>query len=648
MVSSSPFLSRTQRVPLGTTGPYLLLLLLTGLALSSCSRSGGGGGGGGSGDDDDSTSTSGDDDDAGDDDDNGNSIIGSSCEEEGVTDCVANLFLQCTDASWQLVDECVPPTAMCDPIEGCLHCAPGTTLCEDGNVVECDPDGLGTTLVEECEDGSTCSGGSCVNACTTSTQQFSYLGCNFLAVSAANPVLTSYSDAFLDDFAIVIGNPGGAGPAEVTVSRAGSVVTSTTVPEDETAAIQLSMVNEVALATTNVVVADGAFEVVSSVPVAAYQYNPLNFELGGNFSYTNDASLLLPEHVLTGNYRVTSLPSFSVGQSGMWGGFSPGFVTIAATQDGTSVTFDSTSVTADGDPSVIAAGGQVTVSLDRGDVVQILADNPTLGVDASFCTSNGGLLSSDDCGGLGTPGQCEYCLLVDADLTGSVVTATAPVAVIAGHQCTFIPYNEWACDHLEEMMFPLETWGTQVVMTAPTHPDGAGVTTARYRILAHQDSTSISTSPEVTASTTLSAGEWVEFDTDEDFVVTGTSPIYVAQFLHSQHSVGSEMGDPAMGSGVPWMQFRDSYDFLTPNTYTANYLSVFGPSGATIYLDGTEVSGWSTIGDTGFDVVRLPIEPGSHRIESITGSTFGITSYGYASYTSYLYPGGMNFIRGGG
>jgi len=99
-----------------------------------------------------------------------------------------------------------------------------------------------------------------------------------------------------------------------------------------------------------------------------------------------------------------------------------------------------------------------------------------------------------------------------------------------------------------------------------------------------------------------------------------------------------------MGTGIPWLQVRDTYDFLTPETYTANYVNVVVPDGATVELDGSVLGGWEPIGTTGYSVSRVAIDPGQHHIES-PGTGFGITTYGYASYTSYLYPGGMNFTR---
>jgi hypothetical protein len=35
----------------------------------------------------------------------------------------------------------------------------------------------------------------------------------------------------------------------------------------------------------------------------------------------------------------------------------------------------------------------------------------------------------------------------------------------------------------------------------------------------------------------------------------------------------------------------------------------------------------------------------THLIESADEVGFGITTYGYAPYPSYLHPGGMNFVR---
>ena len=146
-------------------------------------------------------------------------------------------------------------------------------------------------------------------------------------------------------------------------------------------------------------------------------------------------------------------------------------------------------------------------------------------------------------------------------------------------------------------------------------------------------------------SSDLNRGEFIEFLSGSDFLVEGTAPLYVTQALLSEQALGAQSGDPALGSGVPVSQWRSEYDFLVPETYSSNWLNLAAPSAAAVYLDGMLVVDWEPIEGTGHRVARIEVDAGSHHIERVDGLGFGITSYGYASYTSYLPPGGMNFLR---
>ncbi|MEE2829363.1 MAG: IgGFc-binding protein [Myxococcota bacterium] len=647
---------------------HLLLALAAVLHFSSCYQEPIGEGGPGddddtASDDDDTTSddddtasddddtTSDDDDTTSDDDDTASDDDDSvpECEPEGATTCWGNEFMECVSTAWSLVDLCVDPTPLCDNALGCLACSPGVRSCDGNNVVECLLDGSGTSLIEECDPNETCMSGQCVSACTLAEQQMGYLGCEFIAVTTSNIVVS----AFDNDFAVVVGNPAGGPAAQVTVTRGGSVVATATVASGGIEAIELPMVTELKDAQDSVLVVDGAYEILSDVPVAAYQYNPLHFEVGGTFSHTNDASLLLPKHALTGNYMVSTWPTWGYGQwvdtilggMGEWAAWHPGFVSIAATEDGTSVTFDSSTSPQAGVPGAMTPGQTVTLSLDRGDVVQIFSQRPGTGGDWNYCSSQGWTSTQSNCPPTWLNNCESYCSVDDGDLTGSLVTASAPVAVFAGHMCTFMPYNEWACDHLEEMMFPVETWGTNSVMSAPAHPSGSGVAPAWYRVMVLNNATTLNFDPAVHGSVVLDAGEFVQFETDQDFVVTGTDDFYVTQTLLSEDALNQSGGDPAMGSGIPWNQVRNTYDFLTPASYTTNYVNIVIPAGTSIELDGSPVTGFSAIATTGYEAARVPLAAGAHHVESTNGLGFGITSYGYADYTSYLYPGGMDFSR---
>ena len=84
------------------------------------------------------------------------------------------------------------------------------------------------------------------------------------------------------------------------------------------------------------------------------------------------------------------------------------------------------------------------------------------------------------------------------DLTGTRITSDKPIQVISGHQCSYVPYDEGACDHLEESMVPTESLSTNYVVTAPLirPEDGDPFIKGRMvRVIATEDDTSVSYDP---------------------------------------------------------------------------------------------------------------------------------------------------------
>jgi hypothetical protein len=563
------------------------------------------------------------------------------CNTPGASRCTGFDYEVCVEGRWFRQQTCSAPTPQCDPDVGCVGCTPGSSFCVERMVWTCDEDGTGIDLEHECESGEECLLGQCYSACELAENTESYLGCRFLAVPTGNFVGT----AFWDDFAVVVANPSEEDVAEVLIRSGGSTVATENVPAGQTRAISLPMNTELQNWTETTRVTDGAFEVVSSIPIAAYQYSPLHFETetaeGFENSYTNDASLLLPEHVLTGNYLASTWPTFGVGDFPGISSWSSGFVTIAATEDGTLVEITTSANTAGGDLPAMEVGENVVVSLDRGDVLQLLAEVPDASLITNTCAERGAEQGTDNYGG-------EVCLdRVLGDLTGTVISANRPVAVFAGHLCSFMPFDRWACDHLEEAMFPVETWGVATVMTAVKRPGGVGdsIVPAMYRVISGADANEITFTPAVADTALLNTGDFVEFLAHGDFVVEGTRPLFVTQAMLGEDAIGTNSGDPALGSGIPLAQWRDEYDFLVPETYSSNWLNVAAPRGTEVYLDGVVIDNWEDIDETAYAVARVEIEAGAHRVESVDNEGFGITSYGYAPYTSYLHPGGMNFLR---
>ena len=170
--------------------------------------------------------------------------------------------------------------------------------------------------------------------CNTGT---SNLGCEFYAVDLPNvssaPLAVVPHD---QQFAVVVANTSAESDATVDVYSAASATPLATqvVPVDQITTIALPIQNIQPGATT----ANGlAFRIESDVPIAAYQFNPLD-----NTSpvYSNDASLLFPVHVLskdytaiTGSANLVSADAFSADAAN-----TGGFVAVVATEDDTVVT----------------------------------------------------------------------------------------------------------------------------------------------------------------------------------------------------------------------------------------------------------------------------------------------------------------------
>lgn len=529
--------------------------------------------------------------------------------------------------------DCASRGERCANIFGCVLCLPGEQSCDGGVGRVCKQDGSGFDEFEcDSVQGMVCEADGCKGACTPPSLFPSYLGCEFFPTVTRNAVWEGF------DFAVAVANAGDA-TADVVVTRGGTMVDQVQVAAGGLEVIRLPWVDELKGGQVDAcqsqpspgatqLVGEGAYRLRTNQPVTVYQFSPLEFELdpvpngcllgrdcpgapsGGTndlcLSYSNDATLLLPVTVLSANYATLAWPSTTS---------RPSLLAVTATQDGTDVqVFGNASVVAGGG---IDGSGNGTVSMDRGDVLQILADHAA-GPDA-----------------------------YGADLTGTGITANKPIQVIAGNSCANIPEPRTeACDHVEHAMLPAETLGTDYILTFPAAP--ASQSPHVVRVVAVEADTTVEFSSGVAATQTISPGDPpIEVAGMEDFQITSDKPILVTQHMQGQRSVMSNTGDPSLSVAVPTQQFRTSYIFIASSTFDFNFVNIVAPTGASVTLDGTEVPAgqFQEIGTTGFSVARHELSGSSdvHTIES--GSQFGVTVYGYGRFTSYMYPGGLDLKR---
>lgn len=511
------------------------------------------------------------------------------------------------------------------------------------------PSEEGGTFFDGGDEGGGSTGGGVPQTCADAQKSKSYIGCEYWPTVTSNTQLKATFP-----FAIAAANPTST-DAVVTVARGATQVAQVTVKPGQLQTVTLPWVTSLKDAAGSALVAGGAYHVTSSVPVTVYQFNPLEFQAGQDFSYTNDASLLMPTSALRGEYWVLAYPTLHFGTemtfpfpTSDWTNLL-GFVSITGTADGTTVTVRSAAnVAPGGGVGAMTPGQTKTFQLNAGDVLQLKSGAPPDGpfsAPGQSCEK----IVTDPLGGTDV-----YCPMPqDYDLTGSWISADKPVAVVGGHDCTFLPFDKRACDHIEETLFPVETLGQDLLVTAPQSIADVGAPNTPdfqfVRLISAADANDVTFDPpSIHAPVKLSKGQWIEIGPVlGDFRVQASDKIMVAQYMVGQDFRGStgmaaSAGDPSQSIAIPTEQYRLSYEFLAPATYTYNYVNLVAPAGATITLDGVPVpaSEFGPIGSSGWTVARHAIPGGAHHVEGT--KNFGIVVYGYASYTSYMYPGGLN------
>jgi hypothetical protein len=326
----------------------------------------------------------------------------------------------------------------------------------------------------------------------------------------------------------------------------------------------------------------GTFRVVSDEPIVAYQHSPISAEAH------NDSSMLIPDHALKQNYIVAA---YTKNVSG------PPYFDVIALADATTVSWEPPQATAaGGGVPAVAAGDIGQVVMNAGDMLQVISQ---------------------------------------VDVSGTIVSSDKPIWVVGAVPCVNIPANVTFCDHIEELMLPLDYWGMEYVAA---HAPQRGNEDYYWRVYSGADAVTIATEPPQPGTpVVLDRGEFLEFFTQQSFIITGDGPFLPVQYLEGQDG-GAGTGDPASYQMVPTEQFLPRYVFVTGSGYDQNYVQITRPlGGAEVLVDGVPVSNYYTVGE--FEVADHSIQAGAHVAES--DEPFGVIQVGYTSVTSYAYPGGM-------
>jgi hypothetical protein len=362
-----------------------------------------------------------------------------------------------------------------------------------------------------------------------------------------------------------------------------------------------------------------SFHITTDAPAAAYEINPY----GGGSAATAGGSLLLPASAWDVNYVAVTAAPYDIDNPS---------INIVASQDSTTITML---------PKVAVAGGGV-----------LPAGPPN--VPYVFLLNRGEMAQFTQ----------------QADLTGTIVQSDKPVGIMAGQVCMRAPMGVAYCDHGEQMLPPVKALGSAYVgvMYRPRVAGDAGF----WHLVGVVDGTTLTYSTPVGGPPTLSAGQSVDFVTDQPFVVTSQDSMHPFMLFTvmsgSQWTMLSNTqgyGDPDFVLSVSPEQYLNDYVFFTDPTYPeTNLVIVRAQNASNSYDDVTldcagVLTGWQPVGNyewTRVDLISHNFQnqgscsTGRHQIQS--KSPFGLWIWGWGSpetttftqNVSYGYPGGMSVL----
>ncbi len=530
---------------------------------------------------------------------------------------------------------------------GCAQCTPGGTVCVGNEVHKCADDGQSsTTLVEVCDAGAgkVCSDGKCSTACEIAADQPSNVGCEFWAVDLDQQ--DGFNDPASAPWGVALSN---ASPmvANVTIEineapvgqpPKTKVVQQITVPAGGLQALTLPTreldcgVKPNDYASPGTCLSSNAYRITASAPIVVYQFNVF-----AN-AYSNDASLLLPTNALGKLYRVIGWGAghpVPIAFPGIGTIIDRSYVTVVGVKANTQVTVKA-GWRIKGNPPIAATptGGEITATIGPFDVLNLETDDGTFQDDPKTI----------------------------ADLSGTIVQATEPVAVFSGTETAGAPgaavdiptppnwmSGDTCClDHLEDQMFPVESIGSHyVIARSPVRSTGSFREPDILRFLGVAEPATVTTNLAAPwDSFTLLPGEVKTTWTQDNIVVSSTKPVMVGQILVSNQYVdGPALGDPSLTVFPPVEQYRTEYVFLAPDGWTQSWVVITAQIAGNVTIDGAPAKGCivepaGTIDGITYESRRCPVKAGAHPMSG--DKPFGIVAYGYGAAGSYAVAGGAD------
>ena len=241
------------------------------------------------------------------------------------------------------------------------------------------------------------------------------------------------------------------------------------------------------------------------------------------------------------------------------------------------------------------------------------------------------------------------------DLTGTLIHASAPIAVFGANGCAFVPNGETTCNQLLEQLLPTASWGTTFVtmpLATRTHGD-------TFRFVASVNSTIVNVNGSPLPP--INQGQFSEQNLTAASLITANNPIYVMQYSNSAKYYGilDTTSDPFMMTVPSVNQFASDYNVsiltipATTNPFPLNFVNLVVPNAqvGNVKLGPVVIpaGNFTPLGTTGYSGYAYPINGAGIAASAINFNSttpFGAFVYGYNTYDAYGYPAGYLVTNG--
>ena len=454
--------------------------------------------------------------------------------------------------------------------------------------------------------------GEIPETCEQAELSQSTVGCLFYAID-----MDSHDLAETGQYAVAVANVQTAQMASVTIERKQGNVWNVIAGPANIAPLGLQTFNLPDQHTDDSRLAAGfAYRVKATVPVIAYQFNPVD----GGSSYLSDAAMLYPVTGLDSINHVIAWTSMMDNTNV----FQHSDARAVAVMDGTKIKVTPSVQTAAG-MGVPAGqpGVPFELTLNEGDVLSVAVQN------------------------LGT------------SLTGTIFESAkeTPFMLFAGQECALIPANVCCCDHMEEEISGVRLWGKNFVGARMPVRNANMPETTLWQLYGAENDTTVTLVADAQVTglpknpIKLNKGQVVEFYAGGpaaepgDFEITSDKPIGVMNYMTGAENMPppfNSTGDPASVQIPSVEQFLPRYVVLVPGTWV-NDVGVFTrKAGALVTIDGMPIpdNQWNPVGNSEFEVARVPLGDGVHVLDG-DGTPFSVIVVGYDQHDSYAYLGGI-------